>query len=219
MNENIQMRKHYEQKIDNMKTEYDEKIDKLINKLTDIASSNKIINYSNNTINNNKTQINNYINNLELVTDDFIKDNVSKLTLEHIKKGPEGYAEYVLNNPLKNRIICTDFSRRKIKYKNEEGDLISDPNFLKLSKKIFPNLNEMNEKLITEYREQLEDLYPEIEERIEVLKHLIDYNLLIKQGFNDDTKEIYNDFVKNLCLKSLPGNYLCLKDEDEISEY
>ena len=140
------------------------------------------------------------------MSDDFIKENSTNLTIDHIKKGPEGYADFIVNNPLKNRIICTDLSRRKIKYKNEDGNVVSDPNFLNLSKKIFPNMNEINIKLINEYSKQLEDIYPNLEDRFLVMKQILDYQYFISEGYTDDTKDIYNDLVKNICLKSLPSN-------------
>ena len=66
------------------------------------------------------TQINNYIQKLECITDEHIKDQAQFLTLEHIQKGPEGYAEYALEYPLKNRIVCVDYARRKVKFKDKE---------------------------------------------------------------------------------------------------
>ena len=47
----------------------------------------------------NKTQINNYIQQLQPVTEEKLKESVSNLTIDHIKKGPEGYAQYALDYP------------------------------------------------------------------------------------------------------------------------
>ena len=203
------LQKNHEQQLSDMKKDFDNLKNKYEEKVKDynILIETSLTHSKPNVYYNNKTQINNYINNLDLVTDDIIQENANKLTIEHIKKGPEGYADYVVNNPLKNRIICTDLSRKKIKYKNEKGDIISDPNFLNLSKRIFSSMNDINEKLISEYREQLEELYPEIEDRIEVFKQLIDCSMLTKEGYNEDTKEIYNEFVKSICLKTIPQNF------------
>ena len=44
------------------------------------------------TTNNNKTMINNYIQQLQPITDEHLSDNVQYLTIDHIMKGPEGYA-------------------------------------------------------------------------------------------------------------------------------
>ena len=58
----------------------------------------------------NKTQINNFIQQLQPVTEDKLKESVGNLTIDHIKKGPEGYAQYALEYPLKDKIICVDYS-------------------------------------------------------------------------------------------------------------
>ena len=44
--------------------------------------------------------------------------------------------------PLKDKIVCTDFSRRKLKYKDENGNLIEDPEMIKLSQKLFKAIEE-----------------------------------------------------------------------------
>ena len=33
-----------------------------------------------------------------------LKESIGNLTIDHIKKGPEGYAQYALYYPLKDRI-------------------------------------------------------------------------------------------------------------------
>ena len=59
-------------------------------------------------VNNNPTNIKyiNKIEKLELTTDQYIKDQVNNLTIDHIKKGCVGYAEYAIKHPFKNRIMC-----------------------------------------------------------------------------------------------------------------
>ena len=58
--------------------------------------------------------VNAIIQRLEPVTTAYIEESVPHLTIEHIKRGPEGYAEYALKHPFKNRVVCVDYSRRKI---------------------------------------------------------------------------------------------------------
>jgi hypothetical protein len=58
-----------------------------------------------------KTHINNYIHNMNPVTDQHLLDNDQHLTIEHIKKGA---AEYALEYQLKDRLLCSDFSQSKI---------------------------------------------------------------------------------------------------------
>lgn len=110
---------------------------------------------NNNSNNNNNNRVNQMINNLLPLTDEHINDQVQYLSLDHIKKGVEGYVEYALNHPLKDRIVCSDFSRRKIKYKNKDGIVVTDPEMTKLVVKLFKAIQTRNEELITEYMEVL----------------------------------------------------------------
>ena len=64
------------------------------------------------------------INNMLPITDDYLKEQAKYLTLEHVKNGADGYAKYALDYPLKDRIICTDLSRKKGKYKAATVDLV-----------------------------------------------------------------------------------------------
>jgi hypothetical protein len=83
------------------------------------------------------------------ITDDYLKEQAKYLTLEHVKNGAAGYAKYALEYPLKDRIVCTDLSRKKGKYKD------SDPEMSKITKMIFSSIKERNNELIDEYVELL----------------------------------------------------------------
>jgi DNA-directed RNA polymerase subunit RPC12/RpoP len=112
----------------------------------------------------NKTiQINNYIKQMEPLRIDRIKENVPMLTLDHHVKGPEGYAEYALEFPFKDRIVCVDVARNKIKYKNEEGDIIEDPGFRKMMLKLCDALKDRSYKLCQDHYEKLLDKFSEEE--------------------------------------------------------
>lgn len=72
---------------------------------------------------------------MQPVTEELLLDNVQYLTIEHIKKGAEGYAEYALEYPLKDRLLCSDYSRRKVKFKDNDGNVITDPEMTTLARK------------------------------------------------------------------------------------
>lgn len=81
----------YEEKIaeltrqlDEQKSRYKELQDKMENILEKAISRP--------TYTSNKTNINNYIQKLEPVIEEKLKESADNLTIEHIKKGPEGYA-------------------------------------------------------------------------------------------------------------------------------
>jgi hypothetical protein len=94
---------------------------------------------------------------------DHIKESVPMLTLDHHVKGPEGYAEYALEFPFKNRIVCVDVSRNKIKYKNEEGDIIEDIGFRKMMEKLCEALKDRSFKLCQDHYEKLARKFSEEE--------------------------------------------------------
>jgi hypothetical protein len=133
----------------------DNHIKELESKLENIAL--KAVTKSSTT---NITQHNNRIdtiNNLIPLTDEHIKEQVEFFTLEHIKQGPSGFSQYALDYPLKNRIACTDFARRKLKYKNADGQIVTDLNMNVLSKKLFTALQSKNKMLSYQYAQELQD--------------------------------------------------------------
>ena len=115
-------------------------------------------------VNNTKNiQINNYIKNMPPLLENDIKDSVPMLTLEHHVKGAEGYAEYALEFPFKDKIVCVDTARNKIKYKNEEGDIIEDVGFKKMMTKLCVALKDRSFNLSQEHYEKLSDKFTEKE--------------------------------------------------------
>jgi hypothetical protein len=171
---------------------------------------------------NNQNRINNIINNLNPITDDHLREQSKYLTLDHIKNGVNGYVQYALEYPLKDRVICTDFSRRKIKYKDEEGKLIDDPEMVKLSQKLFQAIEEKNAILVSEYTKELYDKYnismmePNNEmENIESEHFYVNLELVTEELMKirnqkrevdeiakGNKNEIYYEFIKDICSKT-----------------
>lgn len=171
---------------------------------------------------NNNQRINNIINNLNPITDDHLREQSQYLTLDHIKNGVNGYVQYALDYPLKDRVICTDFSRRKVKYKNEEGKLVDDPEMVKLSQKLFQAIEEKNAILVSEYTKELHDKYnisimePNNEmENAESEYFYANLELITEQLMKIKTQkrevdeiakgnknEIYYEFIKDICSKT-----------------
>ena len=153
--ENIRYKMMVEQK-DKIIEEQKEQINDLQNKMENIA----IKAVSKPTyINNNNNSKNQIINNLVPITENHFREQVEYLTIDHIKNGVEGYVQYALEYPLKDRVICTDFARRKIKYKDQEGNIIDDPEMAKLSQKFFQAIEEKNAILADEYLKELQNKY------------------------------------------------------------
>ena len=98
----------------------------------------------------------NIINNMMPITDAHLQEHVHNLNPLHVQNGASGYAKYALEYPLKDMIVCTDFQRRNCKYKDENGNVISDPEMTKITKRLFSAIKERNEELINEYSAELE---------------------------------------------------------------
>jgi len=108
-------------------------------------------------------QINNYIQNMEPLRIEDIKESIPMLTLDHHVKGPEGYAEFALEFPFKNKIVCLDVNRNKIKYKNDDGDVIEDVGFRKMMMKLCQALKDRSFNLCQEHYEKLSKEFTEAE--------------------------------------------------------
>ena len=140
------------------------------------------------------------------MSQEHIEDNVQYLNMEHIKNGFKGYARYALDYPLKDRVKCTDYSRRKIKYTDEEGSVIVDPHMARLSVKLFSAIKDRNYDLRREYMKELRDIYKSDGcDRSEVTKMILN---LIEQC--DEVEKISNgihsdyitEFIKIICSES-----------------
>ena len=109
-------------------------------------------------VNNTKNiQINNFIQKMEPLMIEDIEESVPMLTLDHHVKGPEGYAEYALEFPFKDKIVCVDVNRNKIKYKDGEGNVIEDVGFQKMMTKLCESLKDRSFNLCQEHYEKLSE--------------------------------------------------------------
>jgi hypothetical protein len=174
-------------------------------------------------VQNNNQRVNQIINNLTPITEQYLKDQAEFLTIDHIKDGVNGYIKYALDYPLKDKIVCTDFSRRKIKYKDDNGNLIEDPEMIKLSQKLFKAIEEKNSTLINEYITELHDKYKvmvmepnnEMDEG-ESEEFSIKFNSITDELFkvknqrkeineiaNGKKTDILHDFIKDVCSKTV----------------
>ncbi len=115
------------------------------------------------TISNKTMNINNFIKNMQPLTVQDIESSVPMLTLEHHAKGAEGYAEFALEFPFKDKIVCVDVSRNKIKYKNDEGDIIEDVGFRKMMTKLCNSLQDRSFNLSLAHEEKLSETWTEKE--------------------------------------------------------
>ena len=176
--------------------EYKETIKELQDKLGDVA----IKAVSRPTTTNTKNTINNFVQQLQPITDSTFSDSVQNLTIEHIRKGAEGYAQYALEHPLKDRIICVDFARKKMKFKDPEDNVVTDPDMTKISKKFFESIKEKNQELIDVYVEEVKERYSDdaISE-FTIMAEITDCEIGVSNGCKGKKTDFHNDFVKEVC--------------------
>jgi hypothetical protein len=144
-------------------------------------------------------QINNYIKNMAPLLESDLTDNVHNLTLEHHSKGAEGYAEYALEFPFKDKIVCVDTARNKIKYKNADGDVVEDVGFRKMMVKLCGELKDRSFSLSQEHYEKLSDRFTE--------KEVEEYNFMeaaiaITKYASGRESDFCNQIVKMISKKS-----------------
>ena len=213
----------HEIKIYEIEEKYEAKITELQDKIFDILKTNAtkptIINQNNNQRIN---TINNTINNLIPITDDHLVEQSQYLTLDHIKDGANGYVKFALDYPLKDRMVCVDYSRRKIKYKDSEGNLVDDPDMAKLSQKFFKTIDTSNTEIINSYLRDLQqklltlntttsndmdeaeskDFEMQSNAIINDLCKLTKYRKEVKEASVGKKPDIYFEFVKDICGKT-----------------
>ena len=150
------------------------------------------------TTTNNKTMINNFIQNMQPVTSDHLVKSAPNLTLEHVQRGASGYAEYALEYPLKDRIACVDYSRRKIKFKDKDGILVTDPEMVKLAPMFFDSIKNKSSELVYSLNS------PDMDSAMfEEVAKLFNTNADVKNGSSGVKSEFYHDFIKHVCSGSL----------------
>jgi DNA repair exonuclease SbcCD ATPase subunit len=147
-----------------------------------------------------KNTQNNYIQQLQPVTEDDMKDNAQNLTIEHILKGAQGYAEYALTYPLKDRIACVDYARRKIKFKDQDGNVITDPEMNNLSAKFFNSIKDKNTEIIIDYGNKFKDNF---ENNVEKILELMDYKYSVDKGAGGKKEDFHHDFIRQVCNKTI----------------
>jgi len=137
------------------------------------------------------------------ITGEHLREQVKFLSQDHIKQGAEGYAQYAVDYPLKDRVVCTDFARRKIKYKNEQGVVVQDPNMSTLSRELFMAIKDRNSDLIREYTDNFVERMRNRGDSLDLLTEMCDLRREVNKMANGEKSEIANTFVKSVCSKLL----------------
>lgn len=159
---------------------------------------------------------NSIVQNLLPLKEEEMKNHANYLTLDHIKEGAEGYAKFALSRPFKDRITCTDVSRKKLAWKDEEGKILYDTEGKNLSEKFFRIMKERNEtlfrELIHELGYKLNDAYKrDDQEEADTIVDLTDkiqtWRREAYQASKGTCTDLSADFARALCKISSSNNY------------
>jgi hypothetical protein len=184
------------EKLKEQEVHYCKQIQQLQDKLENIAI--KAVQRPTTTNNMNKTQINNIIQKMEPISENYLIDNAPHLTLAHVQRGASGYAEYALEYPLKNRVACVDYSRRKIKFKDTDGNVVTDPEMVKLAPMFFESIKNKSSELV--HSMNTPDMDSSMFEQVAIM---FNTNSDVKNGSSGVKTDFYYDFVKHVCSGSV----------------
>lgn len=201
----VQMRLNYEN-VCKEKDDLKHQVQDLQNKLYELASRPQVVNSNSN--NNNMNNINNKVMNMQMITPQHLTEQAQHLTIDHIKRGAVGYGEYFLDHPLKDRVVCTDFSRRKLKYKNENGEIVTDPELTKLSESLFESIRDRNKELTKIYTKELTERFAnknnpaEISYFMELATKFSEQDIAVGKMLDGDKNEMFHDIIRHICSKT-----------------
>jgi hypothetical protein len=111
------------------------------------------------------------------ITKEWLLENVKFLTIDHILRGPDGYVDYFLSYPLKDRLEV-DYANAVVKFKNIVGETIVDSGVIILIKLIFDSIRVRNEELIMEYCRCLNDNFADNGDQ---MVQLLDYRFAVEK--------------------------------------
>ncbi len=100
---------------------------------------------SNQTNNNSRNVV---LGNLQPITDEDLQEHLDHLTLNFIQNGAKGYASFAGEYPLKDKVLCTDRSRKKLQYKDAEGEITDDGRVL--AQRFFQAISERNTEILNQ---------------------------------------------------------------------
>ena len=152
------------------------------------------------------TTTNNTIN-LQPLTKEWMAKQALLLTEEHLSQGVSGLAQFAVDNSFKDRVICTDITRKSLKYKENDGKVSKDPRGKKLSKMFFESIEAKAEDIIPtmieRIKEEMDIVCEETGGVFESVCSKMDEIIKVKKGIKHITKgqehELKEEFTRQLC--------------------
>lgn len=147
--------------------------------------------------------------NLNALTDAHILRCLDDLSLHYIMEGGIGYANYAGGYPFKDFVICPDVSRKKLRYKDENGRIVNDTGGFKLTQRFFQLIAPRNEQIIKTKYKLLQEQVDEIAESettgssniVDLLEESTRLQQLLaesKAAANGKINNLTRDFVNHL---------------------
>jgi len=100
-------------------------------------------------------------------------------------------------------MVCSDYARRKVKFKDNEGKVITDPEMSVLAVKFFESIKEKNKELICRYANELKERLGDDNVMDTVVK-LFDYKSAVENGSDGgDKTDFHHDFVRKMCSQTV----------------
>jgi len=140
-----------------------------------------------------------YIEKLEILSTDSMKTHLPNLTLEHVNNGPKGYATFALEGPFKDKVVCTDISRKILKYRDENKLIQTDQGGIALGKKFFQTVQPRSIEILMKEQEEISnnteiDAEDRLAKMMEIAKEIISIKS-ISRG-DKEGEEYREDFTK-----------------------
>jgi hypothetical protein len=212
----LEKQQNYEKQILILQKEneiYKEKLEKLENTIANIAAKPRT-STTNNTTNNQR--YNQIIQNLSPITQENLDELPSKLEGRHISQGVQGYATFAEEN-FKNKILCTDIARKKLTFKDEKNNIITDINGKQFTYKLFKTIHGVRANLVEIKKNKAET----DSEKTQAIIYYGAEDAAIGKFLNMQEESVFsNKFIAELSskfyIKNLPAQNSELEDENEV---
>jgi hypothetical protein len=137
-----------------------------LNKLADKAVSKSTTSIINNNKDNKIVNQYNHVQSLDLSKEHLEKVINENMRFKHVCKGRKGFVDLVSNNILKDEngqslAWCPDYTRKMVKYKDIDGDIVTDPKAYNIITSVAP----LVEKKIREVKQLFEKTYYTTDEK------------------------------------------------------
>jgi hypothetical protein len=93
-----------------------------------------------------------------------------------------------------------DYARRKVKFKDKDGNVITDPEMSNLATKFFNSIKDKNKELILECSEKLKENFGD---EVDTIVKIFEYKAGVDNGSEGMKTEFHHDFVKQMCGQTL----------------